>query len=29
MFFAKSIDYLSREISEQGVRPGQRKIEAI
>jgi len=28
-FFAESIDYLGRKISEQGVRLGQRKIEAI
>lgn len=28
-FFSKSIEYLGREISEQGVRPGRRKIEAV
>lgn len=28
-FFAETIEYLGREISEQGVRPGQRKIEAL
>ncbi|KMQ86750.1 retrovirus-like pol polyprotein [Lasius niger] len=28
-FFARSIEYLGREISEQGVRPGRRKIEAV
>jgi len=28
-FSAESIDYLGRKISEQGVRLGQRKIEAI
>lgn len=28
-FFAESIEYLGREISEQGVRPGKRKIDAV
>lgn len=28
-FFAESIDYLGREISARGVRPGQSKIEAL
>lgn len=28
-FFAESIEYLGREISEQGVRPGQNKIQAL
>lgn len=29
LFFADFIEYLGREISEQGVRPGQRKTEAL
>lgn len=28
-FFATSIDYLGREISKQGVRPGRSKIESL
>ncbi|XP_011861043.1 PREDICTED: uncharacterized protein K02A2.6-like [Vollenhovia emeryi] len=28
-FFTRSIEYLGREISEHGVRPGRRKIEAV
>lgn len=28
-FFAQSIEYLGREISESGVRPGRRKVEAM
>lgn len=29
MFFSESIEFLSRKISAQGIRPGQNKIEAL